>query len=129
MQMVVHRFWNFSNVGRNLNYLYSAGFSELAGIEINAEAIDLLRLSYPNIMHADIVNAPIEDVIVNLPDSSFELVFTMAVLEHIHPESSFIFREIYRITKKCLITIEDETVHSWNHFPRNYGRIFSSCGM
>jgi|GEM_PF-2464290 hypothetical protein len=60
---------------------------------------------------------------------NFDLVYTMAVLEHIHDESEFIFSHITRITRKILITIEDEGGISWRHFPRNYKKIFENLGM
>lgn len=35
------------NVGRNLNYLFLAGFRRLSGIEISEKAVQLLKESYP----------------------------------------------------------------------------------
>ena len=52
----------------------------------------------------------------------------MAVLEHIHPDSEFVFSERVRIAKNFLITIEDERGLSWKHSPRNYRRVFESRG-
>jgi SAM-dependent methyltransferase len=97
------------NVGRNLNFLFSAGYKKLAGIEISREAIDLMKKTYPEMAKSiKIYNSPVEDIIKNFKDNDFDLIFTMATLEHIHPDSEFIFPEIVRITKKYLITIEDE---------------------
>ena len=53
----------------------------------------------------------------------------MATLQHIHNDNKFIFDEIVRITKKNLITIEDEKGISWRHFPRNYKTIFEKLGL
>ena len=53
----------------------------------------------------------------------------MAVLEHLHPESNWVFGEIARITSSILITIEDERSVYWRVFPRNYRRIFERRGM
>ena len=118
------------NAGRNLNYLFSAGFDKLAGIEINEDAVALMKESYPEMAkNAKIINEPVEDVIKNFEDDEFDIVFTMAVLEHIHPNSDFIFQEVVRITKRFLITIEDEKGVSWRHFPRNYKKIFEALGM
>lgn len=118
------------NVGRNLNYLFNAGYKKLGGVEISKEAIDLMKKTYPEMAEQiEIWNSPIEDVIVNFKGNSFDLIFTMAVLEHIHPDSKFIFSEMVRITKKYLITIEDERGISWRHFPRNYKKIFEPLGM
>lgn len=118
------------NVGRNLNYLFSAGFDKLTGIEISEDAVVLMKKSYPRIAkNAKIINKPVEDAIENFKENEFDIVFTMAVLEHIHPDSDFLFSEMVRITNRYLITIEDERGVSWRHFPRNYKKIFKSLGM
>ena len=119
------------NVGRNLNYLFFAGFKQLAGIEINEEAVKLLRQAYPEMArHAKIINESAEEALRKLQDDAFDITFTMAVLEHIHPESEFIFPEMVRITRGFLITIEDERdILSWRIFPRNYRKVFQSLGL
>lgn len=109
------------NVGQNLNYLFSAGFDKLTGIEISEDAVVLMKKSYPRMAkNAKIINKPVEDAIGTFKENEFDIVFTMAVLEHIHPDSDFIFPEMARITNRYLITIEDERWVSWRHFPRNY---------
>ncbi len=118
------------NVGRNLNHLYAAGFKRLEGIEISEAAVELLRQSYPEMgSNSKIHNVPVENVIKEFGDNEFDTVFTMAVLEHIHRDSEWIFAEMVRITKGFLITIEDERGMSWRHFPRNYKKIFGRLGM
>lgn len=118
------------NVGRTLNYLFGAGFEEFSSVEISENAVQLLKQSYPEMAsHTKIYNAPIEEVIGDFKDSEFDVVFTMAVLEHIHTDSAWIFREIMRITKDSLVTIEDEHGISWRHFPRNYKKVFEPLGM
>ncbi|MBN2186831.1 MAG: class I SAM-dependent methyltransferase [Dehalococcoidia bacterium] len=118
------------NVGRNLNHLFIAGYTKLAAVEISKDTIDLMKQAYPEMARqVKIYNNPIEDVIVNFQDDAFDVVFTMAVLMHIHTDSEFIFSEMSRITKKYLITIEEERCMSWRHFPRNYKNIFESLGM
>jgi len=113
-----------SNVGRNLFYLYNRGYHNLTGVEINKRAIELMSAHYPDCFKSSLIlNQPIENCIKNFDDKQFDVVFTMAVLEHIHPKSSWIFYEIQRITKN-IITIEDEKSLSWRHFPRRYDRIF-----
>jgi SAM-dependent methyltransferase len=118
------------NVGRNLNHLFHSGFKQLSGIEISGNAVQLLRQSFPEMAACTkIYNAPVEEAIRDFKDGEFDLVFTMAVLEHIHTNSEWIFPEIGRITKSTLITIEDEGDFSWRHFPRNYKKVFESLGM
>jgi len=118
------------NVGRNLNYLYSKGFRNLNAIEINANAIQLLKKSYPEMAeNVNIYNVPIEEAIKKFKDNEFDVIFTMAVLQHISPRSEWIFSEMFRITNSYIITIEDEFEISWRHFPRNYNVIFKSLNM
>ena len=118
------------NVGRNLNHLFLAGFTRLEGIEISAAAVELLNQSYPEMARNSVIhNTPVEDLIAEFEDNEFDIVFTMAVLEHIHRDSEWIFAEMVRIARKRLITIEDERGFSWRHFPRNYRKIFETLGM
>jgi SAM-dependent methyltransferase len=118
------------NMGRNLIHLYQAGYRELAAVEISEAAIRLFRDSYPEVArHSDVHNAPVESVIEGFPDNAFDLVFTMAVIEHIHTESEWIFPEVARITGDLLITIEDESGVSERHFPRNYREVFEPLGL
>lgn len=118
------------NVGRNLEHLRLAGFQHLAGIEISSKALETMRAVYPDLVPAvTVYNAPVEDVIRGLPDQSFGAVFTMAVLEHIHPDSDWIFAEMVRICRGVIVTIEDEESQTWRHIPRDYRSIFESLGM
>lgn len=119
------------NAGRNLSYLSLAGFKQLVGIEISEEAVELLQQSYPEMArHTKIINEAAEEALWRFEDNAFDIIFTMAVLEHIHWEGEFIFSDIARITKGFLITIEDELdVLSWKIFPRNYGKVFQSLGL
>ena len=109
------------NVGRNLNYLYTHEFKNIEGVEINKEAVELFKEHYN--LPIKIYNSPIEEVIKKL--GNYDIIFTMAVLEHIHTDSEWIFPEIQK-RAKVLITIEDEKGISWRHFPRNYKNIFKN---
>lgn len=118
------------NVGRNLNSLYKEGFKNLNGIEINQEAIKIMRDYYPEMYSAStIFESSVEDKIKEFQDDEFDVIFTMAVLMHIHKNSEWIFSEIVRITKKYLVIIEDEKGVARKNFPRNYKKIFESFGM
>ncbi|MDH7490469.1 MAG: class I SAM-dependent methyltransferase [Anaerolineae bacterium] len=118
------------NVGRNLYYLFTAGFTDLTGIEISAQAVDVLKATFPDMaQRIRIHNAAAESVLPILETNSFEIVFTMAVLEHIHRDSEWLFGEIVRVTRGYLITIEDEEHISWRHFPRNYRKVFERLGL
>jgi SAM-dependent methyltransferase len=118
------------NAGRNLHYLYTNGFTNLTAIEISEYAVRLLRASFPDSAgRATILNRPLEEAVRTLRDGQFDLVFSMAVLEHIHTESEWTFAELARVTGKHLLTIEDEGCESWRHFPRRYDRVFEPLGL
>lgn len=118
------------NVGRNLNYLLGENYSNLTGIEISTQAVVEMKRYFPGLATtANIINSPVESVLPSFADKQFDLVFTMAVLVHIPPESKTIFPEIARIARHHIITIEDEHHHSVRHFPRNYRKIFSELGF
>jgi ubiquinone/menaquinone biosynthesis C-methylase UbiE len=117
-----------TNCGRNLHHLYKAGFNDLEGVEISPAAILTLRDIYPELKHIRIHNGTIEDLIPTFPDKSFECVFSMAVLEHIHYDSDWVFAHIARIAHK-IITIEDELRIGERHFSRNYEKVFTRFGM
>ncbi|HEY7702381.1 MAG TPA: class I SAM-dependent methyltransferase [Candidatus Limnocylindrales bacterium] len=118
------------NVGRNLAHLYDAGYRRLTGIEINADALRLLGTTYPSMAEAaTLVNAPVEEAIRDIPDDSVDLVFTMAVLEHIHPDSEWVFDDIVRVCRGTVVTVEDEHGVSRHHTPRDYREVFESRGL
>jgi len=116
------------NIGRNLNFLYKNDYKNLTGIDIRKEAIDTLKIIYPEMgTNIELYVSPIENIIGDLSD--YDIIFTLAVLEHIHTDSEWIFKKIYNLTKDKLILIEDEKKLSWRHYPRQYKDIFESYGM
>lgn len=116
------------NVGRNLNEFHKSKYFNLSGIEINSFAIESMKIYYP-MLDAKIYKVPIENIIRDFSNDQFDLVFTFAVLMHIHPKSEWIFSEMVRITKDVLIIVEDETGQATKNFPRNYKKIFEDLGM
>ncbi len=114
------------NAGRNLNYLYQKGYQNVHGIEINPNAVSLLAESFPEISD-NITLSSLEEALPEIENKSYDLVFSMAVLEHVSSQSDFIFDHIKRISSGFIITIEDE-VTSWSerHFQRNYKKVFES---
>jgi 2-polyprenyl-3-methyl-5-hydroxy-6-metoxy-1,4-benzoquinol methylase len=114
------------NVGRNLYQLWKAGYHSLSGVEINPEALKLMKQNFPD-MQVITYEGTIEDRIKEL--GKYDLVFTMAVLEHIHSDSEWVFPEIAK-RARMLITIEGEKKNvSELHFPRNYKNIFEALGL
>lgn len=117
------------NVGRNLNFLFNAGYHKLFGIEINKEAIKLMKSAYPN-MKVEIHEGLLENMLPALEEKSFDIVFSSAVLMHVHPLfCEVVFKHIARIVSKYLIVIESEISMSPTQYPRNYTKIFRALGM
>jgi len=115
------------NAGRNLNYLLGKGYLNLAGIEINENALKLMNKVYPKInsKNTEIFSSSIENTVPMIENKSVDVTFSLAVLMHLPYESNFIFKELARITKKYIIIIEDEKMELCStHFPRDYKQIF-----
>ena len=113
--------------GRNLHYLHAAGYHNLLGIELSPKYLEALREHFPHLSGL-VLQGPIEDILPQLPNT-YDLVFSMAVLEHIPPEIEVqVFGSIHTHTT-WLLTIEDECCDTWNHFPRNYKEVFPKYGF
>lgn len=107
------------NCGRNLNYLQRHGYERLVGIEINQDAIDFGRDFFKNENYKTICG-PVENIIDTL--DTFDLIFTCAVLMHIHPQQAdFVFTKMREKSDKILI-IEDTLIN------RDYKAIFEENG-
>jgi SAM-dependent methyltransferase len=114
------------NVGSNLYHLWEAGYRNLSGIEINPKALKLMERNFPD-MQVAVYEGSIEDRIKKLAE--YDLVFTIAVLEHIHRDSEWAFLEIAK-RARTLITIEGEkSIASELHIARNYKNIFEGLGL
>jgi len=94
------------NVGRNLNHLWHSGYRDLRGLEISAHAVRRLREGYPSLRGVPVDIGPADRVLPSYSDAAFDLVFTMAALEHIHPDHRDVFAEISRIARRHVLTIE-----------------------
>ena len=118
------------NIGRNLNHLFINGYKNLEAVEINTGALEELRRSFPEMAaEAKLNNAAAEDFMPTLKDDSFDVMFTMAVLLHIHPDSEWIFEHMVRATKKYLVIIEAETSVEYKLYARDYKAIYEGLGM
>jgi len=118
-----------SGTGRNLHHLISSDYKNVFGIEISPKAIALMKKNYSEVLN--VWNDSIECKIKNFKNGEFDIVFSMLVLMHIHRDSEWIFDEIVRITKRYLITIEEEATggKGRKHLPRNFKNIFEPLGM
>lgn len=121
------------NCGRNLKYLYDAGFKNLTGIDIEGYTIAVMKQEFPD-MYDNITTivSPVESIIDTFEDSSFDAVICMGVLMHIHPDVfSKTITGIRRITKKNLLTFECEKRDAASPWciDRNYKDIFEALGF
>lgn len=118
------------NAGRNLGHLFRAGFHNLAAVEINPEAIRLLKSTFPTMAsRIRLYEAPLEDVIKTFETGEFDVVFSFGTLAHIHPSSEWVFPEIARITKRLLVSVDEARSHTRWSVARDYRRIFEGFGL
>ncbi|MCB1219517.1 MAG: class I SAM-dependent methyltransferase [Planctomycetales bacterium] len=116
--------------GHNLQHLQALGMHRLSGIEINPDAVARLQQDLPELFaEARIYNLPVEDVMGLFGDGEFDVVCSVNVLSHIHPDSEWVFSELARVATSGLVLVEDEHSRSMWDFPRNYRRIFEGFGM
>lgn len=117
------------NAGANLERLRQLGYPQLSGVEINPGAIRELHESFPQLAQAaPLTVGPLEDVLPNLEADSVDVVYTMAVLLHIHPASDRIFDEMSRIARNQICVVEAENTTLAYIFARNYRRVFERRG-
>lgn len=130
--------------GRHLAHLHDHGYENLYGIEINDEAFDVMEDTYPDLTaHGTFYIDAIENTIAGFDDERFDAVYSVEVLQHLHPDSEWVFEELSRITDALLVTVENEggddhqgserAVNYVNDdFPlyyRNWCRVFTELGF
>ena len=73
--------------GRNLAYLHSQGYSNLYAVEIGDIPLQIFEREFPDAYAATrLFHGRIEDALENWQFERPRLVFTMAVLMHVHPD-------------------------------------------
>ena len=97
--------------GRHLAHLHDGGFRNLHGIEINEDAIDVLREEYPDLASdATFHIGDAGEILEGFEDGAFDAVYTVETLQHIHPDDAdAVFDEVARVTGDLLLTIENES--------------------
>ncbi len=125
------------NCGRNLYYLQEAGYGgDLAGVDIN-DCSAAVQEHFPGLT-AQFVWGPAEEVLPQVPCNRFDLVFTMAALTHVHPDSiQKVAAAMADIARHYIIIIEDE-YRGWplcngawarRFFPHGYKSLFEDLGF
>ncbi|MEA5389389.1 class I SAM-dependent methyltransferase [Haloarculaceae archaeon H-GB11] len=98
------------SAGRHLAALADAGYSNLTGVDVNADALDVLAETYPNLAETGTFHvAAIEDYVPELDEEAFDVVFSVETLQHLHPDVAWVFDDIASIVGELLITVENET--------------------
>ena len=118
------------NIGRNLNHLWRAGYRNLRGMEISEHAVRRLRIEYPCLATTPIDIGPAEQSIRRCGNNSIDLIFTMAVLEHVHLDCRFLFKEIARVAGRYVLAIEARHgKRSHMQYPWDIRREFTAVGL
>lgn len=113
------------NAGRNLNGLWEAGWRNLHAVEISPSAIELFEATFPRAFHdTDVRVGKAEEVLPTLASRQYDVVYSMAVLVHIHRDNDRVLDEIARVVRWRLVTVEDEGAVSERHFRRSYRKEF-----
>ena len=73
------------NAGANLARLRQLEYSRLSGVEIDADSIVELRRTFPELAETVVHQGSIEDVLPSIEADDVDVVFAMAVLQHIDP--------------------------------------------
>jgi SAM-dependent methyltransferase len=118
-----------TNAGANLARLYALGYRRLEGLEINPLAVQEMGRAFPEVRAAATVHlGDAETLMPTLAPARADVVFSMAVLLHIHPRSDAIFDEMVRVARRYVCVIESEAVTLSYIFARNYRRVFERRG-
>ncbi|WP_115862541.1 class I SAM-dependent methyltransferase [Halorussus litoreus] len=131
--------------GRHLAGLLDERYENLTGIDINDESFDVMADHYPRLAETGRFHTgAIEDLVPEMPDDEFDVVYSVETLQHVHPDNAWAFEELARVSSDLLITAENEgnsprrgregrevsCVH--DDFPlyhRNWKEVFSSLGL
>jgi SAM-dependent methyltransferase len=131
--------------GRHLAHLADHGSENLSGVDINPDAFDTMRETYPALAADGTFHCgSIEDIIEGFDDGQFDAVYSVETLQHLHPDVEWVFAEVARITDTLLVTAEierpirdsassDPDVNYVDSdtplYYRDWSRIFTSLGL
>lgn len=118
------------NTGRNLNHLWQSGYQNLRGMEISEHIVKRLRIEYPCLAMIPVDVGPAELSIQKYDGKSVDVIFTMSVLEHLHPDRRFLFGEIARVARKFVLAIEPRHgKRSHMQYPWDIQKEFTAVGL
>lgn len=128
--------------GRHLEHLRTRGFDDLTGIDINDRAFEVMNEHHPQLAETGTFHAgALEDLLPQMDDDSFDAIYSVETLQHVHPDDTWAFDHLPRITRDLLVTAENEgnnptagdqdVSYVDDDFPlyhRNWKRVFSDRG-
>jgi SAM-dependent methyltransferase len=118
------------NHGRCLNQLWQAGYKNLLGMEISKYAVGRMSNAYPWLANIGVDIGPAEQSIRKYPNSSIDVIFSVATLEHMHPDNKYMFKEMARVASKYVLAIEPRDGHrSHMQYPWNIKHEFMAVGL
>jgi len=109
--------------GRHLAHLREHGFEDLHGVDINADAFDVMEEAYPELAaEGTFYVEAIEDVVDRFDENEFGAVYSAETLQHVHPDATGVFEELARIASDRIVTVENEGDHRDGDPDVNYVR-------
>lgn len=95
--------------GRHLAHLLEAGFEDLQGIDINPESFGVMTEYFPELAETGTFHTGrIEELVPEFETDAVEVVYSVQTLQHVHPDHTWVFDEVARVTNHLLITVENE---------------------
>jgi SAM-dependent methyltransferase len=97
------------SAGRHLAHLHRHGFEDLTGVDVNADALEVMAEAYPALAEAGTFHvAAIEDAAAGFADDRFAATYSVETLQHLHPDADGTLAELARVTGSLLVTVENE---------------------
>jgi SAM-dependent methyltransferase len=95
--------------GRHLAHLAANGYEDLAGVEVNADAFDVMADHYPDLAATGtFYRDAIEAVLPTFETGQFDAVFSVETLQHVHPDEAWVFADVARVAGDLVLTVENE---------------------
>lgn len=95
--------------GRHLEHLRRRGYDDLTGIDLNDEAFAVMAEEYPELRETGSFHVgAVEDVVPGFDDDAFDVVYSVETLQHVHPDDTWVFEDLVRVSADLLVTAENE---------------------
>jgi len=115
------------NTGKCLSMLQNRGYTNLTGLEISPEALELGYHKFNGLKGINIINAPLEDVVNDLPE--YDVIYGVGVLMHLPYELDWVMPALFSRAKYLIMTAEnEEDTDGYFKFARDYRSIIEPMG-